>query len=160
MTNQETQSKQKKITDEEYQKVVSESHAKDLKRMPYEMGLMIFFFFLLIVLAVLYFFTMATFTSDLNLKLHSLASKIFIPYLVIFGASTLIFFARIIINSLRCPKCRRFFPRGKLKLYDSFQRTAYTIDTGGDYYYREGTALVYWTRCKYCGQLLLVTKGG
>lgn len=153
--------KQKTVTFEEYQKVVTENNDKEIKRMPYTIGLMLFWFFLIIILAVLYSFAKGTYyTSATGIKLHLLGVKIFYPYLIILTASTVLFFIRLIINSFRCPKCRKFFPRGKLELYDSFQGPSTSIDSGGDYYTRQATTFVYLTRCKYCNQLLIVTKGG
>jgi hypothetical protein len=45
------------------------------------------------------------------------ATTVFVPYLILSGAAVLGAAAWALTITLRCPKCRRFFPRGKLQLY-------------------------------------------
>ena len=161
--------KRKKITFEEYQREMGAINKRANKSMKYLIIGLFVPFALIIITALLYFFSAikialpgeassASHSSQLVINLHGLATKIFVPYLVVLGMLALAGVAYAVVRSLRCPHCRRFFPRGKLKLYDQIESTSSTIDNNGNLCDHRSVKNVYWTECKYCGKIILVCR--
>jgi len=86
--------------------------------------------------------------------------QVFVPYIIAVCAFYLIYFTVKILKSFRCPECRKFFPKGELELFDSFQGTGIGYNSGGDTYFRQTNTSVYWTECRHCGHIIWITKGG
>ncbi|MCU0607663.1 MAG: hypothetical protein MUF78_09665 [Candidatus Edwardsbacteria bacterium] len=90
--------------------------------------------------------------------LQAFATAAFVPYLFAAGALVLGAAAWALTAALRCPHCRRFFPRGKLRLYDQHERSVPELDGVGGVRERMVRTSVYWTECRHCGKVILVHR--
>ena len=152
--------KKRKITLEEYNKAMEEYNRKARKRFIKTFVLFLILFVLLFacIIALIQF---ADLDADTDALVHTkaLAMRILVPsiiFLILFSIC-LAFFTYV--QASCCPKCRKIFSRGELVEYTSQQGTTTGITSGGDYYFRSSTTLVYWTECKYCGHIIWVVKG-
>ena len=149
-----------KVSFEDYRRAMEEMAENDQKQMGGVMRTLFFCFLLITADTVLYLFSQESFIKIVGLRLHSIASFALFPFLII----TVIFIVLSVLTgagvfkSLRCPKCRRFFPKGKLEKYTSYEGMDLGISGGGDSYFRSSTTHVYWTECKYCGHVIWVLK--
>jgi hypothetical protein len=149
-----------KVSFEDYRRAMEEMAENDQKQMGGVMRSLFLSFILITINIVLYIFAQESFIKIAGLRVHSFASHALLPSLVM----TVIFIVLFVLTgagvfkSLRCPKCRRFFPKGKLEKYTSYEGTDIGISSGGDSYFRSSTTHVYWTECKYCGHIIWVLK--
>lgn len=87
--------------------------------------------------------------------LQAFATAVFVPYLFAAGALVLGAAAWALTAAQRCPHCRRFFPRGELRLYTQNDRTVPVLDGVGTAREHLVRSTVYWTECKHCGRIIL-----
>jgi len=149
-----------KISFEDYRKAMEERGKNDSNEMSkIARGLFLWCFFISINI-ITYLFAQGSFVKHIGFLIHSIASKMLVPYFIISIIFTILFVLKAagVFKSFRCPKCKRFFPKGKLEKYDSFQGTELGVTSGGDFYSRQDTTTVYWTECKYCGHIIWVLK--
>lgn len=149
-----------KVSFDDYRKAMEERGDNDRKEMS-KIGRDLFLWcFLISINIVAYLFAQESFIKNVGLLLHSIASKILIPYFVISIIFTILFVLKAagVFKSLRCPKCKRFFPKGELNKFDSVQSTDIGVSSNGGSYLRPGTTHVYWTECRYCGHIIWVVN--
>ncbi len=104
---------------------------KQLKQLPFLVGLTIFLGLLLFGLSVL----VARVPSSL------------IPVLYCVGGGIVLFLFCFFLSSRRCPKCRRFFARGSLQPEGSYNTSQQMNMTSQ----RIFTVRVFRTMCRHCG---------
>lgn len=148
------------ITFEEYRKAMEERGKSDSEEMPKIIRGLFLWFFVVSLNIVTYLFSQESFITHVGERLHVLASTLLVPYFIASIVFTIffVFFSVGLFKSLRCPKCRRFFPKGKLELYTSQQSTDLSISNESDTYVRTSYTHVYWTACKHCGHIIWVIK--
>ncbi len=151
--------KKRKVSFEEYQKAMEEIIESNKSFKSVNRHLLLLFAFCSIAI-LLYVFSQEFTIPSIGSWFHSIASKVFIPYIVFVVVFYLILLGYKVIKSLRCPKCRRFFHKGELELYISTPGVGVGINSSGDQYFRPTNTRAYWTECKYCSHIIWVTKGG
>ncbi|MDH5657306.1 MAG: hypothetical protein OEZ34_15445 [Spirochaetia bacterium] len=152
--------KKRKISQEEYRKAMEELGNEGKKQLKQSMRSNILIGFLIIINVLLYLFSDESFIDLVGMQIHSFSAAIVLPYFI----CLIVFIVISILNtsgvfkSLRCPKCRRFFPGGKLTRYTSFQSSDMRPTSDGAAYFTTKTNFVYWTECKSCGHVIWVVK--
>lgn len=149
-----------KITFEDYRKAMEERGKSDSEEMPKIARLLLLWCFVVTLNIILFLFSQDSFIKHVGERLNVLASTLLVPYFIASIVFTIffVFFAVGLFKSLRCPKCRRLFPKGKLELYTSQQSTDLGFSSEGDTYVRPSHTHVYWTPCKHCGHIIWVIK--
>ncbi|MBN1532423.1 MAG: DUF2975 domain-containing protein [Spirochaetes bacterium] len=135
--------RRRRVTLEDYEREFSEREARDQGQLKYIAIHIVLLFAQLITLAVLYR-TRSPYTY---------------PFLGITVTSWLIVVVILLLRSLRCPNCGRFFPKGELVEFDTIGGKG-DIFYGGEWQYHDGNKRIYWTECRHCGHLLWIVKGG
>lgn len=151
------QGEKRKVTFEDYQKAMAE--LKEKHGSFKSANRHIFLFFFLVALGILlYLLSEKTIIPSASPQLRAFAAKALVPFIVAVGLFYLVLIAVKIIKSLRCPQCGKFFPKGELEKFGSFEGTGLAYTSGGDSYIRPVTNSVFWTECKKCGHLLWIVK--
>ncbi len=149
-----------KVSFEDYRKAMEERGENDRNEMS-RIGRGLFLWcFIISINIITYLFSQGFFIKHVGPLLHSIVSKMLVPYFIISIIFTILFLLKAtgVFKSFQCPKCKCFLPNGKLEKFDSFQGSGLGVTSSGDFYSRQDSTTVYWTECKYCGNIIWVLR--